>query len=422
LVGLQDSGSAMGMRIPMTIAAPADRGVAIARVLLLGVVVAMLMSTSVAIGFEFLTYIAFAVFSGPRRRLVQALRDPIVIGLLPFAAMVLIATFYGPTSWPNALNALVGWRRMLLLPLAAAVFDDDASKRLACKAFVAICTIGALGSFATAWTGYSILRTEPGIPFHNYAVQGISLAVAITICVAALVRPETFAGDRWLGDRRIMAIAAAVMMVDVVFVLRGRSGYLSLAIMAVAVVTFLVRGTWRAKARAGLAALLCAGVILGSSAHVRDRIGQALGDIETVDQVSEPTSIGWRVVFLRNTLRMVRDHPLFGVGTGGFLDGYQPYVEGVSGWQGEGTGDPHDQFLKVMGEQGLLGVAALLFLIFRAFTCPAPTPYRQVGAAVLIGWCATSLANSHFSTFVEGRLIFFWLGAMLATQTSARTS
>jgi hypothetical protein len=24
------------------------------------------------------------------------------------------------------------------------------------------------------------------------------------------------------------------------------------------------------------------------------------------------------------------------------------------------------------------------------------------------------MANSHFSTFVEGRLIFFWLGAMLA--------
>ena len=37
-------------------------------------------------------------------------------------------------------------------------------------------------------------------------------------------------------------------------------------------------------------------------------------------------------------------------------------------------------------------------------------------AAALIGWCATSLANSHFSTFVEGRLLFFWLGAMLANR------
>jgi hypothetical protein len=37
-----------------------------------------------------------------------------------------------------------------------------------------------------------------------------------------------------------------------------------------------------------------------------------------------------------------------------------------------------------------------------------------LAAAALVGWCATSLANSHFSTFAEGRLLFFWLGAMLA--------
>jgi hypothetical protein len=32
----------------------------------------------------------------------------------------------------------------------------------------------------------------------------------------------------------------------------------------------------------------------------------------------------------------------------------------------------------------------------------------------MISWCATSLANAHFSTFVEGRLLFFWLGVFLA--------
>jgi O-antigen ligase len=89
----------------------------------------------------------------------------------------------------------------------------------------------------------------------------------------------------------------------------------------------------------------------------------------------------------------------------------------VPGWQGFESGDPHNQFLKTLGEQGVIGFAALLFFIFRALTCPAPTPYRQLAVAAVIGWCATSLANSHFSTFVEGRLLFFWLGAMLADRS-----
>jgi O-antigen ligase len=398
---------------------PHNLGLAVARALLLGVVVSMLMSTSVSIGFEILSYIAFAALPEPRRRLVSALRSRIVIALLPFAIVIFVGIFYGATSWPNAVSALAGWRRMLLLPLAAAVFDDEWSKRLACKVFLATCVVGALVSFVTRWSSYSILHTEPGIPFHNYAVQGLSFSLAAVICLAALVRPDLFTNDRLLGDRRIMAAAFALLSADVVLILSGRSTYVAMVVMFAAVVTFLVRGSWRAKALAGIGALVCVGIVLGSSAHVRNRIAQAVQDMETVDEAAEPTSPGYRVVFWRNTLRMVGGHPILGVGTGGFLDGYMPYVEGVPGWKGGGTGDPHNQFLKVLGEQGLVGLSAFLFLIVGALACPAPAPFRQIGAAAVIGWCATSLANSHFSTFVEGRLIFFWLGAMLATQISS---
>jgi O-antigen ligase len=401
---------------------PASDGLVIARALLLGVVVSLLMSTSVSIGFEILSYIAFAAFAEPRRRLIAALRTPIVIALLPFALAVFIGIFHGAASWPDAVGALAGWRRMLLLPLAAAVFDDEASKRLACKVFVATCILGALASFATLWGSFKIFNTELGIPFHNYAVQGLSFSLAAVICVAALVRPEAFAGDWLLGDRRVMAVALVLLVADAVLILRGRSTYLAMVVMMVAVVTFLVRGSWRAKALAGAGVLICVGLLLGSSAHVRDRLGETFVDMEAVDQAAEATSTGYRIVFWGNTLRMIHDHPILGVGTGGFPDGYMPYVQGVPGWKGGGTGDPHNQFLKILGEQGLIGFTAFLFFIGGVLACPAPTPYRQIAAATLIGWCSTSLFNSHFSTFVEGRLVFFWLGAMLATQTSARTS
>ena len=97
-------------------------------------------------------------------------------------------------------------------------------------------------------------------------------------------------------------------------------------------------------------------------------------------------------------------------------------VEGVDGWRGVATGDPHNRFLKFLGEQGIIGLAAVLFLIFRAVTCPAPVPYRQLAIAILAGWCATSLANAHFSTFVEGRMLFFCLGAMLADPARLRNN
>jgi O-antigen ligase len=398
---------------------PADGGIGFARALMLCFLVAVLVSTSLGIAFEVAIYIAFAVGPETRRRLAQTLHHPLMVGLLPFAVIVLLATFYGPASWHNALSALLGWRRLLLVPLALAVFDDPGSKRLVCKVFVIACVVGALVSFVTMWESYSILgKLPPGVSFHNYTVQGLSFAVAMIICIGAVMRPEAFAGDHLLGDRRIMAVVIAMMVFDVAFILWGRSGYLALVIMAVAVVTFLARGSWRTKALAGLGVLVCVCLLLGSNAQVRSRVGQALHEFETADQSAKPTSLGYRAAFWPTTIRMVRDHPIFGVGTGGFEDGYRPYGQTVSGWQGSETGDPHNQFLKILGEQGLIGLGAFLFFIFRGLTSPAPAPYRQVAAAMLIGWCATSLANSHFSTFVEGRLIFFWLGAMLATPSN----
>jgi O-antigen ligase len=399
--------------------APTDGGVAFARALMLGFIAALLVSTSASIAFEFAIYITFAVSPELRRRFVRTFHHPMMVGLLAFAATIVIATFHGPTSWHNALGALAGWRRLLLVPLAMVVFDDASSKRLLFKIFMLTCLVGIFFSFETAWRDIPIVhKMPPGIVFHNYSVQGLSFSLAAIVGIAAILRPEAFAGDRLLGSRAIMAVVAAVLIFDVAFVLWGRSGYLALIVMAVVIVTLLARGSLPAKALAGFGVLVCVVLLLGSSAQVRSRVEQAVSEFETADQSAKPTSLGYRAVFWPTTLRMVRDHPLFGVGTGGFEDGYRPYGQSVAGWQGSETADPHNQFLKILGEQGLIGLAAFLFFIFRALTCQAPTPYRQLATAALISWCATSLANSHFSTFVEGRLIFFWLGAMLATPSN----
>ncbi len=404
----------------VTVTTRAERELLVTRMLLLGIIVTMLVSTSVAIAFEFASYVAFAFLPEPRRRLAQALRHPLTLALVPFGLVIVVAAFYGPTSWHNALAALAGWRRLLLLPLAIAVFDDEPSKRLILNTIIVVSLAGAVVSLLCA----SLLPVHGwlarGVIYRNYTAQGITFSLAIVICSAAFLRPTFFAGERLLGDRRIMAAAIAVMAIDVVFVLESRSGYVAVIVMLAALITFLVGGSWRAKVAACLGVVVCVGLVLAASPRVRGGFEQGLHDVETVDVAPEGTRVGQRDVMWRNSIRMIRDPPIFGVGTGGFQDGYRPYVQGVAGWQSFETDDPHNQFMKIQGEQGLIGLAALLFFIARAFMCPAPAPYRQLAAAALLGWCATSLANSHFSTFAESRLLFFWLGAMLANPDLVR--
>ena len=77
---------------------PADDGLALARALLLAAFVTAPIATSLSIGFEFVAYAVVLVMPEPRRRLIVALRHPVVLGALPLAAIIVIATFYGPAA------------------------------------------------------------------------------------------------------------------------------------------------------------------------------------------------------------------------------------------------------------------------------------------------------------------------------------
>ena len=78
---------------------PPERAVAIGRFLLLAVLVSMLLSTSVAIGLEFASYLAFAVLPELRRRLRLNLRHPLMIGFIVFAIPIVAGAFYGAATW-----------------------------------------------------------------------------------------------------------------------------------------------------------------------------------------------------------------------------------------------------------------------------------------------------------------------------------
>lgn len=394
---------------------PTEQSLLAGRMMLLAVVLSMLLSTSVSVLIESITYVSFLVNPELRRRVLEIFRrHPLLFAGYPFGVALVVGLLHGPAPWIEALKGLLAWRRMLLFPLALAVFIDAPSKRLALKVMLATCVAGALLSFVTAARSISLsARLDPGIVFENYATQGMVLSVAIIICVAALLRPEAFTGDRLLGNRWLMAAALAVLAVDVIFVLWGRTGYLSALVMSTSAAILLAHGRWRLKlATAGAIVAACAALMIASP-HVRGRLAQAEREIAMVDRAPVGTPVGARIVMWRNTWRMIADHPLLGVGIGGFQYGYAPYVQGVAGWRGFQTDDPHNQYLKLQGELGLLGLGTFLFFLYAVFRYPAPTPFRELAAAALVGWCVTSLVNSDFSTQVEGRMIYFWLGAML---------
>lgn len=387
----------------------------LARWLLAAEMVALLFSPPLTNLVELALYLVMLASGELRSRFVRAVRQPMVLGALLFLAVVTVGLAYSIGSWHDTWGMWWGWRKLLLLPIAAALFDDPSWKRRLALILVAVAALCALVSYAGILLHVTYYLYEPGVVIRNHATQGMMFSVA---AFAAVLLMKAGAPSR--GERLFLAAAALLLITNAVFVTTGRSGYLVAAVLTVVLVLgWLDRDRTSLLKRLGFAfgALVLALVVLASSPVVRHGVLKGIHETQRALHHSEAiTSMSERVVYLRNTLELIAARPLLGYGTGAFTEAYRRHVAGRTGVDGLVAHDPHNQYLNIATENGLLGLAVFLWFLAAALRQRASQPYRLLGLGVLAAWCATSLFSSHFSTFSEGRFIALWMGAFLARE------
>ena len=84
------------------------------------------------------------------------------------------------------------------------------------------------------------------------------------------------------------------------------------------------------------------------------------------------------------------------------------------------SNNPHNQYLLIMAQLGLAGLAALIFLYVTYWRQAArlATPYQQIARGLLLAMLVGNLFNSFMLDFSE-RLFFAWISGVLFAELSA---
>ncbi len=410
----------MSTTLPLAGAAPAPSVVTWARWTVVLATLGLMVSPPVANLFQLVLYALFIGSPTLRARLWATRREPMVMGAVAFLAILAVAAFYSAAGLQAGLASLWNWRKLLMLPLAAALFQEPAWKLRFMRIFAVAATVAAALSiafylFQVAYPfGPAMQDGTPGIIVRNHATQGMVFGVAAFF--AACFPLLGLSGTR--RARLAWALALVILLGNIAFVTIGRSGY----VVALAGAVTLAAGWSLSRGHgllrtAGLGLLLLALVagVLWATPKSRERILQGVHEIQTYAEATEVTSMGIRIYFWKTTPALIARKPLLGWGTGGFEAAYRQEVAGRSGNAGLVTSDPHNQYLKIMTEQGLLGFAVFVAFLASLLRQRPRREFRILGLGVLLAWCGTGLANAHFSTFAEGNLLYTWLGVLLAT-------
>jgi O-antigen ligase len=283
--------------------------------------------------------------------------------------------------------------------------------------FTGLIVFSALVSFAGYLFDFSIYNRPLGIVVANHATQGMLFSVAMFACLVLSRFPlssDFFPG--WL-----LKCSAGLLALNILFVTPGRSGYLA------SIVLVMAFSFWGIKKKTRIVFMLLAPVVILSlllvSPVAQDRIRIGLDEIENYKQSPELTAMGVRIVMWKNTVEILKkfEHPVLGYGTNGFETAYREQVVNEKGWQGEPVGDPHNQYLRILVEYGVVGLMLFLLFISSFFRQRIRGRSYILGIGVLLAWCATSMFNPHFTTFVEGRFLMIWCSTLLSVNISQTT-
>ena len=392
----------------------------VARILVILALVTLMRSPALANLFLVLLLVVALGSGAIRQRIARTWQQPMVKGSALLLLLLAAGILYSASGWREGLNQLWAWRTLGFMAIAAALFDDVHWKRIALRTFAGVTALGALA--VVLMSIQQTVASGQHFPvavtlFRNYATQGMTFTAALVAC-GALWRVEN---GRW---RRLWGASALLLLVATTVVTEGRSGYLVLLAAAAAFVlgSLLQMGLSLTRALAGALAIAGLGLALVTASPVaRQRIDLALTEMRNYEsQVEEGTSMGLRVYFWRDAVTLISERPVFGWGTGSYAKVQGQLVVGRSGASAMPTTDPHNQYLKIAAENGLVGLGIFLVFLVSLLRQQPSGSYRLAGLAVLAGWCATSLASSHFSTFQEGHLLALFLGITLAAESATR--
>jgi O-antigen ligase len=373
----------------------------VARILILLDMIAITFSPALVNLIELLLIFTVAVSGALRAEIVKSCRSyPPVRFLLAFVGWILLATSWGEAPLAERVQEIVSWRKILLFPLVLALVTEEFRKTV----LILIAVVGVVYAGAAWMIGLFQDLSAPAVLMRSDVVQAIYLALSV-FSLLTLLGSYRISRQRWLG---VLFVITVLFLLVTIFTSTARSGYL-FSLVGLCCFSLIVMQRHRLVVVAGLvaSAITLLLVIPGPAQEIK----RGLDEIAAVtDPAQDPefSSMGIRIVMWDHTIEMIANKPFLGSGAGSFEIDYRQVAESRSeGWRAGRSNDPHQQFLHIAAEYGLVGlvllVAFLGSLVFRLrFDFPS-----VFGLSVLLGLCATSLFAGHLSSLVEGRM--FWV-------------
>ena len=348
-------------------------------------------------------------------------RPAVKASYVPACILVILAVFCASLLWTTsplheALNSLGKYGKLIVVVILIAIIRTREEAIYAVVTFLAVQTLLMLGSWALffgialPWATSNMALTQYSV-FSSYLDQGIMSAVT----AAVLWHLRTIAPSKVL--KALMIAVSALSMINVLFVLQGRSGH----VVAIALLSLAIM--WQLPRRLRMVVVILPFVLVGllylTSDRVSNRLNQVVSEVQsfsTKDQTA--TSSGIRLSLWLRASQMIAAEPAKGHGLGNWNTQFNHAQRRESAPLPIVTSNfnTHQEYLQwgvQLGVPGILLFIGLMACIFRdALRMSAAT--SRATQSVLAAFAIACLFNSSLYDAYIGDFFCVAFGILLA--------
>ncbi|MBX3328802.1 MAG: O-antigen ligase family protein [Nitrospira sp.] len=316
-----------------------------------------------------------------RERVHRMMTNPVALSVLLLFGWLLVGTLWGMGSLEERMLAVKKYADLLLIPLLVSMAISAQERRRAILALAAslivtlVLSLALSGGFLpTGWfincdsaspcavqKPISCDQSNPCV-FKKHTTHNLLMAFGVLL----------FGVFAWKSSRRWVrwgwAGAACLAASNVLLMVQGRTGYVVLA--GLAMVAFHMYFGWRGIVAAIIALTVTFSAAYQVSSSFHDRVDLvATGVTQWNPQMATYDGVTERMELFYYTVEIIQSNPLIGVGTGGFAKAYAAHVQktGLSV-----PTHPHNQYLLIMAQVGVVGLCLLFWLFVQQWRLTSP--------------------------------------------------
>lgn len=344
-----------------------------------------------------------------RVQISQMLSEPVTRAVLLFVGVFVVASFYSTAPWSDIRVSLGKIGKWLYLPFLVCALQPSRHRTWVLNAFLSSMMLTLFLAMLKIYGGISLwsVRFTDACVFKDHIFTNLMMSFAAFL----LAHKALQTSHVW---RRVGFLSLCVAAIYYVFFMsEGRSGYVILSVLWV----FFCVQTQKRKYRVfGIAALLVLLMLAYFNfSHFQRRILQVVHTVPLINTTHSEgdISIRQRLAYMENTVALIKIHPWVGFGTGSFKTVYEKYALNRT-WPM--TANPHNEYLNIALQCGVLGLATLLwfFYVLHKSTQALEKPEKYYAAGLIGIMVVGCMGNAWLMDFTSGYFFMVCLAACLA--------